>query len=331
MTEITNLGVIEDPRSAEAKAKDFQHKELAGAVLINWVVKDPSIWKKYSMRNQNGASDCVGNGCAKAFETQSGIVESAHPIYRSRSNYPGLGMWLQDAGDIGIKIGTATEQADPSNNTTEAQMDLPITVPLTVKARMYVMVDVSNIDNIAEAIEIAKSCPIIINGSLSEWTNVPVYNPNGKIDLSHCVCAVDYFMYNGEKAILIDDSWGHATTIGNGGQRVLTESYLKARCTGAMYFLNLGPTNQKPKYTFSKHLTYGMMNDPDVKALQTILAYEALFPSTLETGNYLNITATAVLKWQIAHNVASLEELNGLQGKLCGPKTIAMLNLLYGS
>lgn len=321
-------GVIPDPRPQNKKDQDFQHKELAGAVSVNWTIKDPSIWKKYSIRNQNGSGSCVSQGSAKAIETKTGIVQSAHPIYRSRLNYPSEGMWLQDAGRIVTTIGTASEQADPSQNMTEAQMDLPITIPSSVKAGIYVMVPV-DIDQYAEALEIAGGVPIIVHANINEWTNVPVYNGSTNINLSHCICITDYFLYNGKKSVLIDDSWGLATSIGNGGQRVLSEDYLKARCVDGMYFLNLAPTDNKPKHKFTKYLTYGMVGDSDVKALQQILAYEGLFPVNLETGNYLNITASAILKWQINHAVAPLTELNPLMGKSCGPKTIAKLNALY--
>ena len=328
--ENINTGVIEDPRTPEEKAKDFQHSELAGAVKINWVEKDPSTWRKYSIRNQDGSLSCVAQACAKALETNTGEVESAHPIYRSRSNYPSGGMWLQDAGNIVVKIGTTSEQADPSQNMGENQINTDIKVPSTVRSKMYISVNIQNIDQLAEAVEIAKHCPIIINGYWQEWTDVPTVMPGTEpFNFGHGICIVDYTLWKGKKAVVIDDSWGKVTTLGSGGQRVLTEDYLKARGTDAIYFIQIAPTDQKPKHTFSKFLTYGMTNDPDVKALQQILAYEGLFPANLDTGNYFNITASAVLKWQLKHNVASLAELNGLKGRRCGIKTIAMLNSLY--
>lgn len=327
---MSNTGLIEDPRTPDQKAKDYQHSELASGVVTRWVEKDPSQWKKYSLRDQDGQYSCVANACAKAFEVDTGIVASSHNIYRSRFNYPNGGMWLANAGDICRKTGTTSEQADPSNGLNEAQINLPITKPSTVKSGIYVMITIfKDIESIAQSIEMAKSAPITVNGFVSEWGDKPVFN--GKtigMDLQHAVDAVDYFLYQGIKYILIDDSWGHATTIGNGGQRLITAEYLQARCSAGMYLLNVSPTDQKPHHTFSKYLTFGMVNDPDVKALQQILAYEGLFPIAV-TGNYGNITAGAVYKWQIKHNVASLIELNTLYGKRCGPKTIAKLNEIY--
>ena len=328
---ITNTGVAEDPRTSEQTAKDYKHEELSGAVQLNWVEKDQSIWKKYSIRNQDGSMSCMSQSCAKHFEQHTGVVQSAHPIYRSRANYPDQGMWMQDVGRIATTIGTTTEQADPSQNMNEDQMNADIKIDLTVKGKIYVAVtNFTDIDKIAEAIEISGSCMISVAGFVSEWNNEPTFNgKTSGMDLYHGICAVDYFLRNGVKCILIDDSWGHATTIGNGGQRVLSEEYVAKRLTSAMYILQFGPTEQKPTYSFTKYLAYGMQNNADVVALQKILAFEGLFPSTLETGNYYNITANAVLRWQIKHSVSDSASLISLSGRNVGPKTIAKLNELY--
>ena len=67
-----------------------------------------------------------------------------------------------------------------------------------------------------------------------------------------------------------------------------------------------------------------------VRALQGILKYEGLFPSNIAaTAYYGAITAKAVYQWQIKHNVASTAELNALQGRRVGKKTLTALNSLY--
>lgn len=327
----TNLGVAIDPRPDSAKFKDYAHIEVAASSPVSWVPKAPAQWKQYSIRNQDGSSSCCGQAAAKALEVLTGQVQSAHPIYRSRSNFSAKGMWLQDVGNILKKQGTTTEDKDISQNMNEDEMNRPLNVETPVKISAYVSVDVKNIDAIAQAIEAQKHCCIIVHGSLSEWKDVPVFNPNKPVDFGHCICAVDYFLYNGEKAVLIDESWGQATTLGNKGQRILTESYLRARASGGIYFVKDAPApDNKPLHKFKNILSYGLMKNPDVKALQDILKFEGLFPASLtSTGNYLEITSKSVLNWQKKHNVASLEELNGLYGRRCGPKTISKLNELY--
>lgn len=71
--------------------------------------------------------------------------------------------------------------------------------------------------------------------------------------------------------------------------------------------------------------------DPDVFALQMALATENIF-TRQPTGYYGDITASAVIDFQIKYDVASLTELflPWLRGKRCGPKTLAKLNELYG-
>ena len=68
----------------------------------------------------------------------------------------------------------------------------------------------------------------------------------------------------------------------------------------------------------------------DVVALQNILKYEGRFPANVaSTGYYGSITAKAVYNFQVAHQVASLSELNSLGGRRVGPKTIKALNEIY--
>src|ERR1035437_6377590 len=91
--EVLN-GVLPDPRSPIDIAKDYLHDELVpSAVVLNWN-KDMSGAPTYSVRDQDSSSSCVGQGTAKGLETITGVVQSAHPQYRRRANYSGLGMYL---------------------------------------------------------------------------------------------------------------------------------------------------------------------------------------------------------------------------------------------
>lgn len=323
------LGVVPDPRTDEQKEKDYKHEEVAMAIPLKWK-RDISGAPVYSLRDQDGSGSCVGQGSGKGLETINGVITSAHPIYRRRSNFPSPGMWLQNAGEILYKDGTTTEALDPSQRMSEAEMNADIKVETPDKGYLYFFPNVKNIDEIAQAIETYKHCLITVGGTIQEYANVekPVVIPSDKLNLFHCICGVYYFTDDyGNKCILADESWGpdHIR------RRILTEDYLRARGTGAMYFVKQTPVPapQKPKFTFQSVLLYGQSNY-SIRALQDILKYEGLFPKTVaSTGNYLSITAKGVLAWQKKHNVASLEELNSLQGKRVGQKTIAKLNELY--
>lgn len=329
MEQFTNPGLIEDPRTPEQKAKDFQHSEVApSATVLKWN-RDESGAPVYSVRNQNGSGSCVGQGTGKGLETITNIVQSAHPIYARRANRPSEGMYLQDAGDIVNKLGTTTEALDPSQNMTEIQMDAPVTVQTPYKGLSYFFVDVQDIDAIATAIELYKHCLITINGNYDEYANAvkPVMIPNAILNCGHCICGTYYFTdKNGEKCILIDESWG----TNNITRRVLTETYLKGRGTGAMYYLPPAPPpNDKPEYDFKNELAYGETNN-DIIELQNCLKYEGLFPSNIpSTGYYGNVTAKAVLAFQLKYALSDIVSLNKLAGRAVGPITLKKLNQIY--
>jgi hypothetical protein len=322
-------GLIPDPRKEAQKALDYQHSEIAGAVALNWN-RDMSGAPKYSIRNQNGSGSCVAQATAKALEILTGIVESAHPIYRRRANFNGVGMYLQDSGDIEKKQGTTTELLDPSQNMTESEMNADVTVPTPLVGYLYIFPNYKNIDEIAQAIELQKHCKVTIGLTYTEYDNAvkPFYDGNAP-EAFHCLCATYYFTdENGEKCILIEESWGP----NNITQRIFTESYLTARGTGAMYHLPPATPNPitKPVFKFTKALGYGQTNS-DIVQLQNILKYEGLFPqNTTSTGLYGNVTAAAVLKFQLKYNLESAAQLQALKGHNVGPLTIAKLNELYG-
>lgn len=326
--ELKNPGLIEDTRSQELKDKDYSSKEtMSMAISLKWN-RDINGATNYSQRNQNGSGSCVAQSSAKALEIlRKGEIISAHPIYARRANYPGFGMSLQDAGNIVKNLGTTTEELDPSQNMSEAQMNAPVTVQTPINGYLYAFPKFKDIDEIATAIEFYKHCKIAVGCNGGEWSEKPVYNGEAP-NLFHDICATYYFTdEQGNKCLRIDESWGRNNT----GHRVLTETFLKLRCTGAMYHIPpiIPPTLQKPQFNFSVPLLY-KDNNYSVKMIQDILKYENLFPINISsTGYYGEITRKSVLAFQRKYQVAGEDELNSLNGKRVGLKTIAKLNSLY--
>ncbi len=329
MTDINEYnGVVADPRTPEAKAKDYLQEEVVMAVPLKWNrgIKDAPT---YSVRDQDGSGSCVAQATAKALEILTGTVQSAHPIYRRRMNYPGMGMYLQDAFSIVKNLGTTTEALDRSQEMSEVEMNADVTIPTPLSGFTYAFPNVKNIDSVALAIETQKECPITINGTIQEYANSekPVVTP-GTLNCAHAICGMYYFTdENGVKCILIEESWGpnHIR------KRVLTEDYLKARGTAAGYLIPpvIAPNPVKPKFTFQTPLLYGQKNY-SIKMLQDILKYENLMNHNIDsTGYYWEATRKSVLAWQIKHQVASQSELEALQGKRVGLKTITKLNEIY--
>lgn len=328
---LTPPGLIPDPRTEEAKAKDYQHSEVAMAVPLHWA-RDISQAPTYSLRDQNGSGSCVAQATAKALEILRNEIESAHPIYVRRVNQGTMGMYLQNAGEIEKKQGTTSEALDASQKMTEDEMNRPLAVDTPIKGFLYAFPNFKNIDEIAEAIEVRKHCLITIAGTLKEYaySDKPIPDLTATmLDCLHCICGVYYFTdEKGEKCILIDESWGPNFI----RRRVLTESYLKLRCTGAMYYIPFTPPapNPKPHFYFTVPLEYGAMGSLGVKNLQDILKYEGLFPANIvSTGNYLEVTRKGVYAFQKKYQVAPDSELDPLQGKRVGAKTIKKLNELY--
>lgn len=323
-------GLLPDPRSEEEKQNDFQHHEVSagmyGATPLLWLEKEKDQWKKYSSRDQDGSSSCVGQGSAKGLETIIGTVISAHPIYRNRANFPSAGMWLADAGKILLNIGTTTEEKSPSQNMSEAEMNKDVTVLTPLKVRNYLFVNPKDIDAIAQVVQDHKHCIVTFESNYDEWIDVP--KVKGVVKWGHCVCVVDYIMYKGEKALVIEDSWGGHTAIE--GRRIITETFLKARCTGAMYLIfdtTLKPN--KPKVNFKKALVYGMIGN-DVVYLQNMLKYEGYFPATTQsTGFFGNMTAYGLKQWQLEHGILDFVNEKSLSKIRFGDKSIKLANTLY--
>ncbi len=370
-------GAIIDTRSDEEKQKDYYFGEtVAAANPVNWVEKTQDAWRHFPIFNQDGSGSCVAQTLAKLLgilywlKNQLYVHFSATHIYQRRANKSAGGMAGVDAFNI-AKQGVTLEELTPSQNMNDAQMDGTVIpqykqdVGAVFKIGNYVSLPIKDIDTIASVIQTTgKGVMVWFYFKIDEWTNTPtVKYPN--LDLNagdtarHSVTAIDFTLYQGKKALIIEDSWG--LLFGINGERIITEDFFAARNWFAAYPISFAfdnqaqpqpqpqpaPVNPKPKYTFTKPLVFiawdAIKNQPvdpalsesqkaDVIALQNILKYEGFFPANIaSTGYYGAITAKAVYAFQVAHNVAPLPELNALQGRRVGDKTIQALNTLYSS
>ncbi|MCR4342588.1 MAG: peptidoglycan-binding protein [Patescibacteria group bacterium] len=366
-------GALIDTRGDAEKENDYQFGEIVAATNpVNWVEKPQSAWRKFPIFNQDGSGSCVAQTLVKLLgilywlKNQLYVHFSATHIYQRRSNKPSGGMAGVDAFNIARK-GATLEELVPSQNMTDSQMDgteIPQykqDVGSVFKIGNYVSLPIKDIDTIASVIQTtSKAVMVWFYFKGDEWTDVPTIkysdlNLYASDTSRHSVTAVDFALYQGKKALIIEDSWGQF--FGLNGQRVITEDFLRVRNWFAAYPISFafedqtqpqpqpspGPT--KPKYTFTKPLEFipwdSAKNQPanvvlhenqktDVVALQNILKYEGHFPSNVaSTGYYGSITAKAVYAFQVAHKVAPLSELDSLRGRRVGPKTIRALNEIY--
>lgn len=346
--EIIKDGALIDTRPPEEKRKDYKIEEMVASFApVNWTEKPVRDWRRFPIFNQDGSGSCVAQTMAKLlgvlYYLKNGLYVhfSATHVYQRRSNKPAGGMAGVDAFKI-AQQGITLEELVPSQNMSDSQMDGIVIdqykkdVGSIFKIPNYVELPFKDIDAVASVIQHTKKAVMVwCFFENREWLNVPkILNPN--LDLyaaataRHSIAAVDFTLYQGEKALIIEDSWGPGT--GLGGQRILTESFFKARNFFAAYpiafvFDDQSPTpTPAPAYTFTKILKFGETN-ADIVALQKALQYFGFFPANIATtGYYGAITADAILKWQKANNVASLDELNSLAGRVFGPKSIAKMN-----
>jgi hypothetical protein len=170
----------------------------------------------------------------------------------------------------------------------------------------------------------------------SEWgRKVPVIENDNLSIISasrHSVASVDYTLYKGKKALIIEDSWGPGT--GNGGRRIITEDFFNKRNFFVAYPIdfkfNEGEQDtDKPTHRFDRDLEYSAVvkYEDEVIALQDCLKYEGVFPTNVEsTGYFGSIRKKAVQKFQVKYGIAS--EGNAGYGRV-GPKTRAKLNEIF--
>lgn len=342
-------GVVEDPRIASAKACDYQAEEVVQFATPKWVEESPERWRRFPVRNQNGSSTCVAQTGAKMLGIENILEEMNNPfkifsaldIYDRRQNKPQEGMWGVDALTILSQFGATTDDRLPSQLLTEAQANRPIvravedlSIADKYRAGGYVQLPFE-IDKIAAVLEIGKPVMLFFSFGNGEWNDVPelkISNPQYR----HSITGVDKTIWKGEKAIIIEDSWGNFNAWH--GQRVITEKFLKERLFFAGYLLDLSNDHRKPEekkdekphYKFIRNMGWSYVARDDVKKLQDILRFEGYFPKNqVSTGKFLQITAKALQKWQITHGIMDFAKETNLQKIWARTKTLAELNKIY--
>lgn len=347
MTHTFTSGALLDERTPEQKARDWHQREvLARASQVQWREKQPSELRKFPIFDQDGSGSCVAQTQAKELGIMRWLTDgvyvhfSATDIYQRRSNRPGGGMGFADARRI-AKEGTTLEALAPSQAMSDTKMDSATVEPYKREVGAvfavpnYLALPIGDIDAAAATIQATgKGLMLWFYFKSDEWTNKPkVLYPGLDIypdsTSKHSVTGVDHFIQNNEKCLLIEDSWGPGA--GVGGQRVITESFFKARNFYAGYLVNFrfqeAPTT-KPIYSFLVDMQLGD-NNAEVKALQDCLRWTGDFPANAESTGYFGpITQTAVQKFQEKRGVASFGEPG--YGRV-GPKTRAELNITFST
>ncbi len=343
-----NPGLLPDTRPQIEKEKDYRHEEIASAFQPPlWVEKSPQGWVSYQMSDQDGSSSCVAFAVSKVrgielvLDNKPFLNLSKRFIYSQRVNKPGEGMIFSNALEIVRNKGVCLESDMKSEGKGENEMNYSDDRTLKVEQEAlkykelgYVQMpfDIDIIASVMQSVGKTKRKAVLLGFAFdyNEWTDKPTIKTNTP-KLRHALTGVDFCLWKGEKALVIEDSWGPQHALG--GRRIITESFLRERCIYAGYFTDLDKKAEvidKPQWSFNVPLAYRMKKNMDVTMLQNILKFEGLFPANQNSsGNYLELTRKGVIAFQRKHKVASEEEIVRLQGKNLGPSTRNILNQIY--
>jgi hypothetical protein len=327
MKNIKYNGAINDP----VDERDYQSKEIGFYAPVEWIEKKE--FRQFQNKDQDGSLSCVAQAVSKILGIENYLEEgrylelSARDIYVRRSNAPAGGMIYREAMKIGNESGATLEALIPSESKSEVQMnDITDRTPYTdIVGRLgrggaYISININSIDEIASIIATGKAVLLGFRFDYNEWDlEVPVIKAGSQLSCGHGVAGVDFTLYNGKKAIVIDESWGFK----NIKQRIITEEWFNGRCVSAWYYESL-PNNKAlseteiHKYQFNVDFGIGTTSD-DVKHLQEILIAMGLLNIKEPTGYFGSLTKTAVMGYQ------TLKSITPVSGYV-GPLTRAELN-----
>lgn len=346
-----NTGVLPDPRPQEEKDKDYQHEELAMGLSIPQSIYGSKITESpYPIENQGATNSCIPHSGTLAsgilLKSISGFFVRLSKIflYRLRSNFPDIGMYLQNMADLMISKGVPLLSSAPTPSTEELCNTFSLTAEMiteasTNKVDSYINVKYANqIDTLAEIASKGTPISILIYATRAEWSQVypQIYNKFLTVDnaeVQHCITILPNsgFIENGLKYVTIQDS----AFFGGFHLRNLSETFIKSRLYGALYFAKLeyqAGLGVRPKHHFdtTKPLTLGM-NSIEVIALQKCLQFEGLFPQAQEcTGYFGGLTRAGVKKFQDRYADFILKPSGAIKPTGdCYSFTLNQLNNLY--
>ena len=335
-------GCLFDNRPPSEKQKDVKFDEIvAKANAVQWREKPESEWRKFPDFDQNGAGCCVAASAKKLlgiyYQQKYGdwVDFSAAHIYQRRINKPSLGMFSYDLWNI-LKQGTTLEDFAPSKGD-DSKLDSVQVTPLEADIGTKFKIDTSidlipgnlggSIDEVASVIETTgKGIMAWFYFTPDEWSrDIPIIKDYSLNILDsrachHSVSIVDYTLYYGKKAFIIEDSaW-----FGGIKRRIILEEFFQKRNYYLGYFMNFKfeSDSTRPRHTFNVDLSFGM-SSPEVIFLQECLKYDGVFPSNVDsTGYFGTTTLDSVKRFQSKYGISPV---SGYVGNL----TRSKLNELF--
>ena len=285
---------------------------LRGLPKLDEIVADvaPVIWKpldlakipKYPVYSQNGSGSCVAMSMALIgsilYYIRRGVMIKFSPkwIYKQRSN-ASIGMIGTESFKIAAK-GLLLEELMPSQDLTEEQMNASKMQPEYYEVAKafaiedtFVELPLGDIETVASVMQVTgKPVMVWFEFLYEEWLSIPIIRVILGNFLRHSVVAIDYGVYESEKAIVIQESWGFNST-NFGVIRIIKASFFRSRNIFAAY-----PRRFKFEVSANMPIYDGTIISVQ-KCLQT-LGYFPLGVSFIE--NLGPLTRSAIKKFQEA-------------------------------
>jgi len=331
--------------------RDYPYTPLEvaeAAAPFQWQVgngPDPALVSLLTIKNQGSSGSCGGQAFSyygqrlRAAYANDPAQRSAKFLYSQCCVIPTGGSSDRDLANLATKQGFGLETDTPSY-----QAGFPPVEPfmersqdITAAARLgaakdqisfaYAFPEI-HLEDIAQA---ASACLGVVLGLHGQnngtWLTAQPKPPQtaNSADWSHYMYGAQPQIYNGKKGIWCAQSWGLGAGIK--GWQFIDEDYFASGAIWAAVVLIYNPTPvAPPAHIFNVDLKLGDQN-ADVLALQKALAYDGEF-NLAPTAYFGPITATALLKFQIKYQLASVTTLEELGGHVCGPATRLALNRL---
>ena len=230
--------------------------ELGGVVKFEETVAsiNPVTWKqlditkipKYPIYSQNGSGSCVAMSVALIatilykIRTGTDVMFSPAWIYKRRTAKGAAGMVGVEAFKIASE-GICLNELMPSMDLSEAEINIVKEYPeYESVAKVFalssdpILLPIKDIDAVASVMQTTgKPVNVWFEFAYNEWQSIPIIKTQYP-SIRHSVVAIDYGMYENEKSIVIQESWGVNST-SFGSVRIIKESFYRQRNIFAAY------------------------------------------------------------------------------------------------
>lgn len=317
--------VHDDIRTEAEKSKDYVYGQ---DILLPAATASKRIKKlSFTPYDQQGTSACGAFAAAHARLIESG--EKTDPLlwYRSRSNYNKPGMFIKEVLEL-----VAYAQAFPKNSSAPSELteefanSLPYLPPFITKdkSREYFQIKPYDADGVFSAVAAGHPTLMTFFCTYDEWQDELV--PKEKVWAStarvrHYVVALPNSVHSREGydwVSIVDSSPAHGYAL-----RHVRRDFIEQRMyLGGGFVVQNEIKLTNPVKLPLNRCEYGNKN-AYVLNLQKYLYSQGLMTEDNCTSYYGNITARAVLGWQL-QNIKGLSILEAveLDGKNWGPKSI---------